>query len=143
MVNVTSAVLHVGDVARDAGAATRCTGVDAVKSEASVFCASAMRREQEHRRTKLNLPVTGDDAGHELKDVVIRARRRDRVQHIAVDDLLTSGALDIHDRRLACHRYRFLEFADTKIDVNGCGERAGEHDAFALDDVESLQGERE
>ena len=75
--------------------------------QAAVFRVAAMRGEEQHRRPKLHLSVAGDDAGDELKHVVVRARGRDLLQDVAVDHLLTSGALDVDDRRLAKSPSRF------------------------------------
>jgi hypothetical protein len=135
-------ILHVGDVSGDARTAARRAGVDAIHCQPAVFRIAAMRREQQHRRPQLHLPVARDDARHELEDVVIGARGWNGLKHVAVDDLLTTSALHVDNRRLAKDRHGFFESADTKVDVDGGGQRAGQLDPFTPDGVETRQGHR-
>jgi hypothetical protein len=51
------------------------------------------------------------ERGHELRERGVEARRRNLRHRLAVDGLLGARAGDVHDRRLAAHRDRFLHAA--------------------------------
>ena len=96
-----------------------------------------MGREQEHRRAQLDLRGSGIDAGHELQDVVVRARGGNRLEQVAVDDRLAACALHVDNGRLAAHRDRFFQRADAQLDVDRRGQRPGQLDRFTFDCVET------
>ena len=111
-------VLHVGDVAGHARAAARRAGVDAVERQAAVLRVAAVRREEQHAGAQLGLAVASHHAGRELQHVVVRARRRQRLEDVAVDHLLAPRAAGVDDRRLTGDRHRLLERADAKLGVD-------------------------
>jgi hypothetical protein len=68
---------------------------------------------------------------HEHGNVVERPRRGDRGERVAIDHLLLTRVLHVHDRALAGDDDGLLQGAHAQVGVDGGGERAGEGDAFA------------
>jgi hypothetical protein len=80
-------------------------------------------------------------AGNQRRHVVGGTARRNVVDDFAVDDALPFRVLYVDDRRLAGDGDRFFERADAHLGVNLGGERACQHDAFALHRVEAAERE--
>ena len=83
------------------------------------------------------------DAGHEQHDAVPALGGRRVRDELAAHDLLARGVLHVDDRRLAGDGDRLFERADLHVGVDRDRAGAGELDAFALDDAEAGQGERQ
>ena len=76
------------------------------------------------------------------RDVVaIASRRRKRAHDVSVDDRLLARGLDVHHRRLAGHRDRFLECPHSHLGANRHDATARQLEAFAHDGGEAGQRE--
>jgi hypothetical protein len=82
------------------------------------------------------------DTRHQRGAALHRPRRGEHVEHLTVEHGLVLRALRVDDRRRTGHRHRLFDGADRQRAVDLRGERALEHDAFALDRMETGQRER-
>ena len=91
-------------------------------------------------------PPGSDDAERHARHHARHGRdipaRRDGVDGLLVEHVLSRCVLHVHDRRLAGHGDRFLNGPDPHFGVDGGGERPGQLDAVAPDGVEARQRDR-
>ena len=73
---------------------------------------------KEHGEPQLCLTVTSDDARKELQHAVVRARGRQCLQHVNVDQLLATRTLYVDDSRFAGDRRRPFQCTDTHFHVH-------------------------
>ncbi len=93
--------------------------------------------------TSVGAPALVDAVRNQLDQVVVRARGRNRADHVVVEDHLPPHVLDVDDGRLPGHGDGLGERADAQVGVDRRGEGPFKGDTLPLDGGESRQCERD
>ena len=94
-----------------------------------------------HLLVAADVGVRHPHAGHQRRQARVVARRRQRIEQVAVQHVRPLRALHVDDRRVAGDRDRLLERADAEIGVDRHREVGRQIEAFAPERIEAGQGE--